>query len=126
MMVRVIAVAACGAAGALCRWGLSAAVGKVGGAEFPAGTLSANLLGCLLLGLLTGLALGSPRVPDAVKLPLGTGFLGSFTTFSTFAVDTVQLYQHGHPVLAALNVVISIVGGLLGAGLGLSLGSRLI
>jgi CrcB protein len=121
-MAQALGVALCGALGALCRWGLGLAVGKLG--AFPAGTLAANLLGCLLLGLLTGLGAERELVPAPLRLPLATGFLGSFTTFSTFSVETVQLAQRGHSALAVANVLVSIVGGLGGAVLGLWLARR--
>ncbi len=123
MLQQVLGVALCGAAGALCRWGLGTVVGKLGG--FPAGTLAANLLGCLLLGLLTGLAAERAVVPPALRTPLATGFLGSFTTFSTFSVETVQLAEAGQTLLAGMNVLVSIVGGLVGAALGLWIARRL-
>ena len=114
-----------GALGAMGRHGLDSWVRTTLPGNFPSGILAANVLGCLALGLLTGAALGG-AVPENWRLPLATGFLGSFTTFSTFSVDTVRLLQGGEWRLAAANVCASLVLGLLAAGAGLALGQRLV
>ncbi len=91
---------------------------------FPWGTLTVNVTGSVLLGLVTGLALfhGFPATP---KLLIGTGFCGAYTTFSTFAVETVRLGEEGSTVEAFGNVVTSTVAALLGAAAGLALAAAL-
>ncbi|WP_024805233.1 fluoride efflux transporter CrcB [Nocardia sp. BMG51109] len=74
---------------------------------FPWGTFLVNLTGCLVLGGLTGAALGTP----ALAL-LGTGFCGALTTYSTFGYETVRLAEERSYLYAALNVVVSVVSGL--------------
>jgi CrcB protein len=111
-----------GAAGAMARFGVSKLSASVLGTTFPYGTLIVNAAGSLLLGLLTGLALGRFDVPTAVKLLVGVGFCGAFTTFSTFAVDTLASRGLGLTLLnVALNNLVSI--GL--AGLGWYVGVRM-
>ncbi|WNQ12461.1 fluoride efflux transporter CrcB [Paenibacillus aurantius] len=106
-----------GAAGALLRY----AIGLLLPWEpdrFPAATLTANVIGCFLLaGLLTYL-LDHPSVHPYWKSGLGTGFIGSFTTFSTFSVETVRMAQTHHAGMAAVYVLVSIWAGLGAAGLG--------
>ena len=118
-----LGVALMGALGALSRWGLGALVDRLVTGEFPAGTFLANALGCLLLGVVTGVSAGA--LPDHLRLPLATGFLGSFTTFSTFSVDSMKLLEQGAWGLAAANVAGSVLVGLCGAGVGLWIGRSL-
>ena len=86
-------------------------------------TLLVNVVGAFVLGLLV--AALWPRVPGWVRVGLGPGILGSFTTFSALAVSIVALAQAGDVVGAILSIVLSIGFGMLAAWLGLVLGSRL-
>jgi CrcB protein len=101
-----------GAFGALARYALSAFVGRVVASGFPWGTLVVNLLGCFLFGLV--LTLGRERgvVPREVTDVLLVGFLGAFTTFSSFVNDTVGLAGAERLAAAALNVAAQNVGGI--------------
>lgn len=91
--------------------------------EFALSTLLVNTVGSFVLGLLV--AALWPRVPGWVRVGLGPGILGSFTTFSALAVSIVALAQAGDIAGAVLSVVLSIGFGMLAAWLGLVLGSRL-
>ncbi|MFN4001244.1 fluoride efflux transporter FluC [Microcella sp.] len=91
--------------------------------EFALSTLLVNVVGAFVLGLLV--AALWPRVPGWVRVGLGPGILGSFTTFSALAVSVVALTQNGEIVGAALSIVLSIGFGMLAAGAGLALGARL-
>lgn len=88
----VLWLAAAGAAGALARFFLCQAFQTVLDAAAPAGPLAANVVGCALFGLVLELAAGGVIGPQ-VKLVLLVGFLGSFTTFSTYAADVLALVQ---------------------------------
>lgn len=104
-------VGLCGAAGALSRYLLGLQITGALQQSFPWGTLLINLTGCLLLGLLNGL--GEQRlIPADWQAPLTTGFLGSFTTFSSWIVDTMGFLQAGNYQAAALNLILSIGLGL--------------
>jgi CrcB protein len=87
---------------------------------FPAGTVTINLSGSLVLGLLTGLAAHHGLAPQALTV-LGTGLFGGYTTFSTFSYETVRLLEEGAVVAAAVNVAGSLALGLAAAAAGLGL-----
>jgi CrcB protein len=91
-----------------------------GDGVFPYGTMVVNVSGSFVLGLLTGLATyhGMPRAP---RLVLGTGFVGAYTTFSTFSFETMQLVERGDARPAMANVAASAVAGGLAAAAGLAL-----
>ncbi len=123
-MRTLIAIAVMGALGALARHGLGSWAKAQVDSPLPVGTITVNLLGCFLLGLLTTLAF-SQAVPEAWRGPLAIGFLGSFTTFSTFGVETVLLAQRGQVGAALLNVAVQLGVGFLAAFAGLGLGRLL-
>ncbi|WP_045516750.1 fluoride efflux transporter CrcB [Neobacillus niacini] len=86
---------------------------------FPLGTLLINLLGCFVLGwFLTYFTIRNNIRPE-ITLLIGTGFIGSFTTFSTFSVETILLFQNGLAFYGTLYVLMSIILGLIFAYLGL-------
>lgn len=80
--------------------------------RFPYGTLSVNVIGCFLIGLLYGLGETKGLLTPEVRLLLGTGFLGGFTTFSTFGYDTMTLTRFGEPMSALTNLLLHILIGL--------------
>lgn len=91
------------------------------GIHFPYGTLLINVTGSFALGLLLAL-ITAHFVPDpAVRLLIGTGFLGSFTTFSAFSYETVALFERGHFAATLLYIGASVLGSILAAYLGLSI-----
>jgi fluoride exporter len=104
-------VAALGGAGALLRFRLDGYVQLRTDGEFPLGTFVVNVLGSLCLGVLVG-----SSVAGAAVLLAGTAFLGSFTTFSTWMLETERLAEGGEGRLAVLNLAISVVAGL-GSGI---------
>ena len=107
-----VAIAVAGALGALARYGLSGWVHRFAGPGFPSGTLSVNLLGCFLLGLLTELARHGGWVSPELRVWVGIGFLGAFTTFSTFSYETVTLLRDGDWTRATLYTGLSFALGL--------------
>jgi CrcB protein len=114
------AVAGAGGLAATLRFLLDGAVGRRMQRDFPVGTLTVNLSGAFVLGLLTGLALGG----DALVIA-GTATIGSFTTFSTWMLETHRLAEDGDPSAAAANIVLSIVAGVAAAALGRLIGGQL-
>ncbi|AWV89433.1 fluoride efflux transporter CrcB [Bradymonas sediminis] len=107
-------IAAGGALGALFRTGIAEAIyARMGQDGFAWGTLTVNLLGCFLIGMArAGVEIadwGSPELRTIVF----AGFLGAFTTFSTFEADTVALWQTGQRAMAGVYLGVSVVGGLL-------------
>ncbi|MEX0985564.1 MAG: fluoride efflux transporter CrcB, partial [Actinomycetota bacterium] len=120
----VIGVGAAGAAGALLRWGISAWI-EHRFPGFPWGTLVVNVAGSFLLGIVFALLAERSAASPGLRVIVATGFLGAFTTFSTFSLDTVRLVQDGSIGPAAGNVAAGLALGLLGVWLGLSLGRAL-
>lgn len=116
-MPTALLVALGGAAGALARWGVAEGAARWLGAAAPWGTWIANITGCFLIGLaLPALSATDPRRAFAV-----IGFLGAFTTFSTFTAETLQLWDAGRLGLAVANAAGSVVVGLVACGVGLAL-----
>lgn len=89
---------------------------------FPYATLAVNIVGSFSLAFLTWVAADRLGVNSSVRLLLGVGVLGAFTTYSTFSVETIVLFQRDRPVLALLYIVGSVVGTLVAAYAGMRLG----
>ncbi|MGB8360463.1 MAG: fluoride efflux transporter CrcB [Acidimicrobiia bacterium] len=102
----IFGLAVGGGLGALARYGVAGLVSTRSRSPFPAGTLTVNVVGSFLLGALVGLTL-SGRVPDSALVWAGTGFLGAFTTFSTFVYETLQLVEDQAWKYAMWNVLAS-------------------
>lgn len=107
-----------GAAGALARWGVNLAFTGVSW-PFPVPTLLVNLLGCLIMGLLVAVVISWDGAPAFLRPLVGMGFLGGFTTFSAFAIDTWHLAQSGASLSALAYVVVSVLGCIAAAWAGL-------
>jgi fluoride exporter len=88
--------------------------------EFPWGTCVINVSGSFVLGSISGLVLYHGFTTD-VRLVIGTGFCGGYTTFSTFTFETIRLAEGGLTGAAVRNIVVNTAGGLLAAGTGLAL-----
>jgi CrcB protein len=115
-----VGVAVLGALGALARFHLDAFVQRRTEIGFPAGTLVVNLTGTFLLGLLTGLSVAS-----GTMLVAGTGLLGSFTTFSTWMLETERLTEEGASRVALANLAVSLAAGLAAGAAGWAIGAAL-
>ncbi|MDF1826491.1 MAG: fluoride efflux transporter CrcB [Verrucomicrobiales bacterium] len=114
MIKAVAALMLGGSLGALSRWGLHYWIdSRLSQGTFPWGILIVNVVGCFLFGWLFALFENKAWFSDAIQLAVFTGFLGSFTTFSTFSWNTLELLRNGHAALAVGNVTASIVFGLL-------------
>lgn len=119
----LVAVSAGGVLGALARWGAGLAW-PTPPPELPWTTLSINVGGCLLIGVLVATVQRRPRHP-LLRPFLGTGVLGGFTTFSGYAVDAVALVQHGRFGYAAVYLVVTLLAAVAATWVGLALTSRL-
>ncbi|ROQ30906.1 CrcB protein [Frondihabitans sp. PhB188] len=118
----VLAVAAGGGIGAALRFLLDGSVNAGRQFRLPVGTLTINITGSLLLGLLTGAALHLGEFPVAV---LGTGVMGGYTTFSTASFETVRLARGGRITAAAVNGLGMLVVSVAAATAGILLGTHL-
>ncbi|MDR6224732.1 fluoride efflux transporter CrcB [Desmospora profundinema] len=113
-----------GMVGALLRYGMNLFVQGWAGDWFPWGTLAENWLGCFVLGWFQVWAGERLALSPQWRTALGTGLIGSFTTFSTFSVDTMELMMQGAMGAALLYVLASLWGGILLAWAGWRLGHR--
>lgn len=112
-----------GATGAILRYVVSGHVqGQMQGRGFPFGTLAVNVIGCLLIGVLTQLAQPPERFASEAALFVFVGALGAFTTFSTFSKEAVDLFASGRVTAALLDIGIHVVLGLTAVGGGYELG----
>ena len=101
-----------GSLGAALRYAVNLLAVRFWGSGFPWGTLAVNLAGCLLIGLIFGLAERAAWVSPSMRLFFVTGFLGALTTFSSFAIETVNTASTGSLALATTNVLANNIFGL--------------
>ena len=120
--MNLLLVAGFGAAGACARYGVDRLFANNVDSDFPWGTLAVNVSGSFLLGILVALTTERLGVSEEWRIALGVGFLGSFTTFSTYAYDSIRLAEDSSATLALLNVFGMVALGLLAAGAGLLAG----
>lgn len=121
-MKGILLVALGGAIGSVARYKLSGYVLQhTIDWRFPAGTFAVNVAGCLVAGILAGLAEKHHLLSPDARLLLFTGVLGGFTTFSAFGLETMFLLKRGEVLVAGANVVLSVVAGLLALWLGLGM-----
>ncbi|MFG1622056.1 fluoride efflux transporter CrcB [Kribbella sp. NPDC049227] len=116
----VLLVIAGAVIGAPLRYLTDRAVQKRHDSAFPWGTISVNVVGSLILGVVAGASMAS-ALPHQVQLVVGTGFCGALTTYSTFSYETLRLYEDGGRFLAVANVAVSIVAGLGSVFLGVAI-----
>ena len=121
-MRKILWLAAAGALGTVARAGLSTPVQRGLGLKFPWGTLTVNVLGCFMFGLVWAITEGRGRISPELRFVILVGFMGAFTTFSSYAFDTGMLAQDSRPEAALGNVVLQNAVGILCLLMGLSLG----
>ncbi len=124
-MVNALAVALGGAIGATLRYLASEFISARVRTDFPMHTMLVNVTGAFLLGMVMALAVERGEITHWWKLFLGVGMLGGYTTFSTFAFETLELMQEGAVAGALLNAAGSVVLGVLAAAAGLYVGRML-
>ena len=122
MLTKILLVGLGGFVGATLRYISGLLVGRfTAETPFPYETFVVNMLGCLLIGFLAGLADTRDLFTETSRVFVFTGLLGAFTTFSTFSHDTVGLFQDGHPSQALLNLGVQIFLGLVAVWGGLQI-----
>ena len=124
-MNQLVAIAIGGAVGAVSRFWLSHGVYHVLGRNFPYGTLVVNVVGSLLMGLLYVMLIERTALGPEWRALILIGFLGSFTTFSAFSMETMNLIEAHAYLKAALNILLSVVLCIVGTGLGMILARKL-
>ena len=117
-MENIVLIGLAGLAGTLCRYWLSTSIDARIGPTFPFGTVAVNLVGCFLIGFLFYALNERFVVHTAVRSAVFIGFLGGFTTFSSFGIQTFTLLENRQTMLAGVNILVSNVGGLLCVWLG--------
>lgn len=121
-MNEVFFLAVAGALGTLSRYGLSGLAQRIGGVDFPFGTLIVNLIGSVLIGFFMQIGLNSEILSRTARLVITVGFLGAFTTFSTFGYETIKFAEEGAWTSALMNMAGNLVLGLLAVMVGMVLG----
>ncbi|MBT3043585.1 MAG: fluoride efflux transporter CrcB [Candidatus Thiodiazotropha endolucinida] len=124
-MNQLIAIASGGAVGALFRFWVSSGIYSLLGRGFPYGTLVVNVLGSLVMGFLYVLLLERTTVSPEMRGALLIGFLGAFTTFSTFSIETLNLLEQAELLKAGLNILVSVIACVLACWFGLVVGRQL-
>lgn len=122
MLQKLLLIALAGSLGTLARYGLAGAVQRALGGSFPWGTLAANLLGCFLAGAIWSLAETRMSLSGQTRTILLIGFMGAFTTFSAFMLETGQLMRDAQWSFALGNVALQNCCGIILFFLGLALG----
>jgi CrcB protein len=107
-MQQLLAIAAGGAFGSVLRYLVSTGVYAIAGRGFPYGTLTVNVAGSLLMGLFYVLLIDRASADSFWRMALLVGFLGAFTTFSTFSIETLNLMQGGEFARAFVNILLSV------------------
>ncbi len=125
-MTKLLMIAAAGLVGTLARYGLGGLVQKQVDSLFPLGTVVVNILGCLLFGILWSWAENRITVDSSLRAAIFIGFFGAFTTFSSFAYETVALLRESQWMAACGNILIQNLLGLGGILAGLMIGKRLV
>lgn len=121
MWINILLIGIGSMAGGISRYLLSSGIRYWFPSIFPLGILLVNILGCFLIGLFAGLLSNASSFSENHKLLLTIGFCGSFTTFSTFSLDNLLLLSSKAYLLAGLNIIISVAGGLLATFVGYNL-----
>ena len=122
---QILAIMFGGSLGALMRYLISTWVNNKIDANFPFGTLIVNTIGSFLMGFLAVWLVEKLGLNPLMRLAIFVGFLGAFTTFSTFSMETLNLFEEGFALRALLNMLINVTFTVLAAWLGVLLGKQL-
>ena len=124
LLIQYLAVGAAGSAGAMFRFFMATFCGRLFGTSFPYGTFIINITGSLFLGWFLTAIRERVDVSDTIRLAVAVGFVGAYTTFSTFAFESNSLLEDGSWIKAMVNVLGSLLAGLVAVRLGVALASR--
>lgn len=120
-MQKIIVIALGGALGALSRYSLGLWISSKWSQGFPLGTFIINITGAFLLGFLNTLFLDKLTISPLWRIGIGIGFLGAYTTFSTFGFETITLLEGGSILTAGLYTLLTVIIGFTGVALGVGL-----
>ena len=123
--MRFLLICLGGAFGTGARYGVQILAVRWMGSSFPYGTLAVNVLGSILIGLVNEVAFTTSLIPPTVRVMLTIGVMGGFTTYSSFAFETLELAKDGAWLGAGVNVLLNTALCLAGCGLGIALGKLL-
>jgi len=123
--MKLFYIAIFGAMGCLSRYAVSGWAYNLAGRALPWGTLTVNAAGSLLLGLIMEGSMRSTLLSGDVRMGITVGFMGGFTTFSTFSYETVRLIEEGSMFQAGANVLLNIIVCIVCAGLGIVLARQI-
>jgi len=126
MLKTLLFIAAGGAIGAVMRFLTQATVYETFGRAFPYGTLTVNVLGSFLMGLLSIFLVEKFNLGAEWHLAILTGVLGAFTTFSTFSIETLVLFEQGDVMKAISNILLSVTLCILSVWLGAFLAKQMV
>ena len=121
----IISIAIGGAAGSLCRYGMSNGIYLLLGRSFPYGTLAVNILGSFIMGSVYILMIERASISEELRAGITIGLLGAFTTFSTFSIETINLIESGEILKAGLNILFSVTLCIAGCWLGMHLSRQI-
>ena len=124
-MMSIISIAIGGAAGSLCRYGMSNGIYLLLGRSFPYGTLAVNILGSFIMGIVYILMIERASISEELRAGITIGLLGAFTTFSTFSIETINLIESGEILKAGLNILFSVTLCIVGCWLGMNLSRQI-
>ncbi|MGA3122884.1 MAG: fluoride efflux transporter CrcB [Polyangiaceae bacterium] len=124
-MTRVFLIGLAGALGTLSRYFVGVFAGRTLGTDFPYGTLIVNVLGCFLIAVVSQLALSTTLISPTLRMTLTTGFMGGFTTYSSFNYETTNLLRERAWATGFLNVGVTVVGCFVAGLLGLAVARRI-
>jgi CrcB protein len=123
--IEFFAIGGAGFFGAIARYSVGLLIAAIFGTAFPIGTLVINITACFMLGWFISLASHRWVIPDALRLAIAVGFIGTYSTFSTFVFESNALFEAGEKWSAMLNLAASIVLGLFAVRLGILVANRI-
>ena len=124
-MREVIYILLAGGLGALGRYFMTGLAQRLLGEGFPYGTLTVNVLGSFLIGFIMQASISTDLVPPSLRIALTIGFLGAFTTFSTFSYETLGFIEDGAWLMASVNILANLVPAMIAVFSGVFLGRAL-